>query len=183
MLVESCHDIHNRAAFRKIYEAPPPPPAGLALVSIATRKGETHLTCLWEAASRKQVQHYLDPLIGKAATIAYHELEQDRSGASVRPTPTAVLDDAGPYQLHEYGKRLLREGRKHQALAVFAMNARRHPTFWIVDAGLARGHAALGDCDAAIRAMAAALNRAPAHRHEYVRNLFERLLRDEEING
>jgi hypothetical protein len=183
MLIESSHVIADEAAFWKASETAPPVPTGLTLLAMATRSDHTRVTCLWTAASRDQVQQYVDPVVGTAATSTFHELDPARSVGS---PPTAAtgpsLDSAGPYQLHEYGKRLLREGQKRHALAVFLLNARINPGVWVVDAGLARGHAALGDHLQAIVEMEAALRRAPEHRREYVRGLLERLRKGEDIN-
>jgi len=60
-----------------------------------------------------------------------------RDRAMNHPTATAV-------QLHMYGRQLQQQGKKEQALAVYELNAKRHPNEWPVNVGLARGYSAAG---------------------------------------
>ena len=68
---------------------------------------------------------------------------------------------AGPIDIHQYGRRLMREGKPKEALAVFQLNARRHPDQWPVHVGLARGYSAVGDLKKALEHARLALAQAP----------------------
>jgi hypothetical protein len=68
---------------------------------------------------------------------------------------------AGPIDIHVYGRQLLNQGKKAEALAVFETNAKRFPNQWPVNVGLARGYAAAGDAKKALKAAKAALAQAP----------------------
>ncbi|MGZ4778693.1 MAG: DUF2911 domain-containing protein [Thermoanaerobaculia bacterium] len=65
------------------------------------------------------------------------EAAKTRERAMSHPTATAV-------QLHTYARGLLQQGKKEQALAVWELNAKRHPNEWPVNVGLARGYSAVG---------------------------------------
>jgi len=49
-----------------------------------------------------------------------------------------------PFDRHRYGRTLLSQGKKAEALTVFELNAKKHPNVWPVNVGLARGYAAVG---------------------------------------
>ena len=68
---------------------------------------------------------------------------------------------AGPIELHQYGRQLLGQGKKDEALKVFELNAKRHPNAWPVNVGLARGYSAVGRYKDALKAAKAALTQAP----------------------
>jgi len=70
--------------------------------------------------------------------------------------PTATVFD-----LHQYGRQLLRSGDPARALKVFELNAKRFPNQWPVNVGLARGYAAAGRTKEALKAAKAALAQAP----------------------
>ena len=70
--------------------------------------------------------------------------------------PTATVFD-----LHQYGRQLLRNGDQPGALKVFELNAKRFPNQWPVNVGLARGYAAAGRTKEALKAAKAALAQAP----------------------
>ena len=60
-----------------------------------------------------------------------------RDRAMNHPTASAL-------QLHTYARGLLAKGKKEEALAVWELNAKRHPNEWPVNVGLARGYSAVG---------------------------------------
>lgn len=68
---------------------------------------------------------------------------------------------AGPFDIHSYGRRLMRDGKPKEALAVFQLNAKRHPDEWPVQVGLARGYSAVGDLKQALVHARIALKQAP----------------------
>ena len=83
---------------------------------------------------------------------------------------------AGPLDLHQYGRQLLAEKKGQEALAVFELNARRHPDTWPVHVGLTRGHAAVGDNKEALEHARKALAQAPDERsRKNVEDLIQRL--------
>ena len=51
---------------------------------------------------------------------------------------------AGAFEIHAYGRQLLNQGKKQEALRVWEMNAKRNPNDWVVNVGLARGYSAVG---------------------------------------
>jgi tetratricopeptide (TPR) repeat protein len=53
--------------------------------------------------------------------------------------PTASATD-----LHTYGRQLLAQGKKEDALRIWELNAKRNPNKWPVNVGLARGYSAVG---------------------------------------
>jgi len=71
------------------------------------------------------------------------------------------LPGAQPIEIHQYGRRLLAQGRKAEALAVFQKNQKRFGDQWPVHVGLARGHSAMGDYKSALRHAQIALEQAP----------------------
>jgi tetratricopeptide (TPR) repeat protein len=85
--------------------------------------------------------------------------------------PTATIFD-----LHQAGRQLIGLGRPERALAVFRLNAERHPDEWPVHVGLARGYAAVGDARKALRHAKLALAQAPDDvNRESLRRMVERL--------
>lgn len=68
---------------------------------------------------------------------------------------------AGPIELHGYGRQLLGQGKKDEALKVFELNAKRHPNQWPVHVGLARGYSAVGRYKDALKHAKLALAQAP----------------------
>jgi hypothetical protein len=94
--------------------------------------------------------------------------------------PTATIFD-----LHQYGRQLLRNGDKAGALEVFELNARRFPNQWPVNVGLARGYAAAGRTKEALKAAKAALVQAPDDvNRNSLKGIVEKLEKgDNSING
>jgi tetratricopeptide (TPR) repeat protein len=64
-------------------------------------------------------------------------------------------------EIHQYGRQLLAQGRKADALAVFQKNQKRYGDAWPVHVGLARGYSALGDYKVALEHAQKALGQAP----------------------
>lgn len=77
----------------------------------------------------------------------------------------AIMDEAmglaAIFEIHQYGRTLISQGKKEKALEVFKMNAEKYKNTWPVDYGLARGYSALGDYNKALKHLKIALNRAP----------------------
>lgn len=70
--------------------------------------------------------------------------------------PTASASD-----LHQYGRQLLTQGKKEEALRIWELNAKRHPNEWPVNVGLARGYSANGRYKDALKYAKLALAQAP----------------------
>jgi len=68
---------------------------------------------------------------------------------------------AGPTDLHQYGRQLMAQGKKEEALKVFELNAKRHPNQWPVHVGLARGYSAVGRYKDALKHAKLAMAQAP----------------------
>ncbi len=71
------------------------------------------------------------------------------------------LSNALPIEIHQYGRRLLAQGKNKEALAVFQKNAKRFGDAWPVHVGLARGYSAAGDYKTALKHAEQALTQAP----------------------
>ena len=54
-------------------------------------------------------------------------------------------------QVHQYGRQLLAQGKKEQALEIFEWNAQQHPNTWPVNVGLTRAYSALGKYKKALK--------------------------------
>lgn len=65
------------------------------------------------------------------------------------------------FQIHQYGRQLIGEGKKKEAMEVFEYNMEKNGDVWPVRVGLARGYSALGEYDKAIEHCKVALERAP----------------------
>lgn len=68
---------------------------------------------------------------------------------------------ASVFDIHQYGRQLLGQGRKDEALKVWELNAKRHPNAWPVHVGLARGYSAAGRYKDALKHAKLALAQAP----------------------
>jgi hypothetical protein len=68
---------------------------------------------------------------------------------------TASVND-----LHQYGRQLLNQGKKEDALRIWQLNAKRHGTTWPVNVGLARGYSAVGKYKEALKHAKLALAQA-----------------------
>jgi tetratricopeptide (TPR) repeat protein len=75
----------------------------------------------------------------------------------------AALDSptASVFEIHQYGRQLLTQGKPKEALAVFERNAKRFGDTWPVHVGLARGFSAAGDYKEALKHAELALTQAP----------------------
>lgn len=68
---------------------------------------------------------------------------------------------ATPIEIHLYGRQLLTAGKKEDAMKVFELNAKKNPTDWVVNVGLARGYSALGNYKTALKYAKIAYEKAP----------------------
>jgi tetratricopeptide (TPR) repeat protein len=179
MLIESSHDIVDKDGFVKAIQNHSKAPQGVKLVSWMVREDQSHVTCAWEAPSLDQLSKYAEPIIGSTAKSTYHKIHESSSGG-LRKEEAPPQDPA--YHLHDLGKQLAGSGKGKEAMATFQLNAQLHPNVWYVNAGLARGYAALGDFANAVKYMKAALGSAPPDFKEHVQGLLSRLEMGENIN-
>ena len=90
----------------------------------------------------------------QAANGLEADAKKTRESALNHVTATAV-------DLHMYGRQLLSNGKKEDAMAVWTLNVKRHPNEWPVNVGLARGNSALGHYEEALKYAKLALAQAP----------------------
>jgi tetratricopeptide (TPR) repeat protein len=108
-----------------------------------------------------------NPFIGQAnfATLSTKAqiLEKLARPAEAASAMEKAMDLPGtqPVEIHQYGRRLLAQGKPKDALAVFQKNAKRFGDTWPVHVGLARGYSAVGDYPTALRHAEIALKQAP----------------------
>jgi len=90
---------------------------------------------------------------------------QDAAGktAESKATREKALNHqtAMPTDIHQYGRQLLAQGKKEEALRIFELNAKRNPNVWPVNVGLARGYSAVGRYKDALKYAKLALAQAP----------------------
>jgi len=103
-------------------------------------------------------QENFNTLMALADAQAANGMEADakktRDRALASPTATA-------FDMHLYARSLLAQGKKDEALAIWELNAKRHPNEWPVNVGLARGNSAVGRYKEALKYAKLALAQAP----------------------
>jgi predicted methyltransferase len=109
-------------------------------------------------------------------------LEQTGKAEEAAKVIERAMMKGTPAQINGYGRSLIAQGKKNEAMKVFQRNAELHPDSYVVHVGLGRGYSALGDFDKAVAAMQRAYDMAPADRKAGVQGLLERLKRKENIN-
>lgn len=72
-----------------------------------------------------------------------------------------ALEIGNAIELHQYGRRLLAQGKKGEAMKVFDMNYQKHNGAWPTNVGMMRGYSALGDFKKALEFAEKALEQAP----------------------
>jgi hypothetical protein len=107
------------------------------------------------------------PFVGQAnfSTLSTKAqiLEKLSRPADAATVMSQALDLPGalPIEIHQYGRRLLTQGKSKEALAVFQKNAKRFGDAWPVHVGLARGYSAVGDYATALKHAEIAVKQAP----------------------
>jgi tetratricopeptide (TPR) repeat protein len=179
MLIESNHQVHDKDGLKKAVEGHKNPPQGTKLVQCIIREGQSHVTCVWEAPSVEQLRSFVESVIGTTAKNSFYKIDES-SSVGLNKEETKTDDDAN--HLHQLGKKLASSNQSQEAMSIFQLNAKLNPDAWFVEAGLARGYAALGNYPAAVKSMKSALNNAPPVMREHVQNLLSRLESQQNIN-
>jgi hypothetical protein len=90
---------------------------------------------------------------------------QEAAGKTTEATATREKalnhPSASATDIHQYGRQLLAQGKKDEALRVWELNAKRYPNMWPVNVGLARGYSAAGRYKDALKYAKLALAQAP----------------------
>lgn len=81
--------------------------------------------------------------------------------ADAAKTREKAIAMANALELHLYARALLQKGKKDEALAMWQLNAKRHPNEWPVNVGLARGYSAMGKYQDALKYAKLAVAQAP----------------------
>ena len=130
-----------------------------AQYALAAKRTEDALYFAQEAVSR--------PFVGQEnfQTLNVLATAQEAAGKSGEATATRERAinhrTAGPLEIHQYGRVLLTQGKKQDAVRVWELNAKRHPNTWPVHVGLARGYSAVGRYKDALKHAKLALAQAP----------------------
>ena len=102
------------------------------------------------------------PNVATLSTLAQLQAANGKTEDAKKTMDTALNHPtAGPFDIHTYGRQLQAEKKYDEAMKVFELNAKRFPDQWPVKVGLARGHAALGHKDEALKHAREALPQAP----------------------
>lgn len=88
-------------------------------------------------------------------------LEKQGKSQEADATMKQALPLGSVFEIHGYGRQLIAQGKKQEALEIFQWNAKNHKGTWPVDNGLARGYSAVGDYKKAIKHLKIAEGRAP----------------------
>lgn len=94
-----------------------------------------------------------------------------------------AIDKGNKFELHFYGRKLVGEKKPKDALAVFQVNAKKHPKDFTTYAGLARGYSANGDYKNALANAKLALPLAPNDMNKTsVQSMIQKLEKGLDIN-
>jgi len=94
------------------------------------------------------------------------------------------LPAASALEIHQYGRQLIAQGKKAEALAVFQKNQKRFGDAWPIHVGLARGYSAVGDYKAALEHAQKALGQAPDQLNKTsLAAAIEKLKQGKDMNG
>lgn len=99
----------------------------------------------------------------------------------------ALMKEAMPLgsvdEVHQYARRLLRQGNKNDAVAIFQANAKKYPNVFTTNVGMTRAYSANGDYKNALKYAKVALPQAPDKvNKENVERMITKLEKGEDIN-
>jgi tetratricopeptide (TPR) repeat protein len=100
---------------------------------------------------------------------------------------TTLMKEALPMgnltEIHQYARELVAMKKPKEALAVFQMNAKKHPAEFTTSMGMVRGYSATGDYKNALKFAKAALPKAPdANNKANVENMIKTLEQGKDVN-
>ncbi|MDO5968622.1 DUF2911 domain-containing protein [Flavivirga aquimarina] len=100
---------------------------------------------------------------------------------------SAIMDEAltmaNIFEVHQYGRTLIGQGKKDKALDIFKLNAKKNKDTWPVHYGLARAYSAFGDYSKALTHLKKALVNAPNEASKArVQANIDKLEKGEDIN-
>jgi hypothetical protein len=118
------------------------------------------------------------------STYAQAQMANGKEAEAKKTMDRAVAHPtAGIFDLHQYGRQLITQGRKDEALRIFELNAKRHPNEWPVHVGLARGYSAVGNYKKALEHAKLALPQAPDDLNKNsLTSMIEKLGKGEDVN-
>lgn len=108
----------------------------------------------------------VDPFLGgvqsfRALSIKAGLLEKSNRKAEADKMMETAMDNATSLELHNFGRQLLTQNKKSEAMAVFQKNYTKFKGAWPTNAGMMRGYSAMGDLKKALEHAKLALGQAP----------------------
>jgi tetratricopeptide (TPR) repeat protein len=108
----------------------------------------------------------VDPSLGgvqsfRALSTKAGLLEKTNRKAEADKMMQTAIDNASSVELHSYGRQLLAQNKKTEAMAVFQKNYTKFKGAWPTNAGMMRGYSANGDLKKALEHAKLALAQAP----------------------
>lgn len=118
------------------------------------------------------------------STMATVQKAQGKNEEAMKTMKMAIdHPTANVFQIHQAGRGLIAQGENKMALQVFKWNAERFPDTWPVNVGLARGYAANGEYQKALKHAQLALEKAPDQvNQDNLKASIEKLKKNEDIN-
>jgi tetratricopeptide (TPR) repeat protein len=108
----------------------------------------------------------VDPFLGgvqtfRALSTKAGLLEKTNRKAEADKMMETAIDNATSLELHNYGRQLLAQNKKTEAMAVFQKNYTKFKGAWPTNAGMMRGYSAMGDLKKALEHGKLAVAQAP----------------------
>jgi len=105
------------------------------------------------------------------------EAEANELLAEAVDLPNATVGD-----LYGYGRQLIGQDKKKEAMDIFKKNAKRNPDHWLAPHGMARAYSAIGDFKKALPLEREALEKAPAGSKGFLEGFITQLEKGEDFN-
>ncbi|MEQ9425687.1 MAG: DUF2911 domain-containing protein [Cyclobacteriaceae bacterium] len=105
------------------------------------------------------------------------QAEADELMVEAVDLPSTTVGD-----LYGYGRQLIGQGKKDEAMAIFKKNAKRNPDHWLAPHGMARAYSAKGDFKKALPLEREALEKAPAGSKGFLEGFVAQLEKGEDFN-
>lgn len=126
--------------------------------------------CLQNKVNTEQALQWINtavnPFLGGAHSFGVYSikaglLSQMGKKAEADSIMKAAIEMASPTELHGYGRQLLAQGKKQEAMDVFKKNFQKNKGAWPTQVGMMRGYSAMGDLKKALEHAKLALPQAP----------------------